>query len=269
MSFEFDNDMQKTIDLYLNDMMSKKERITFENTLDADASLKEEVQLYKTMQTTLNENDWNNLDRDINSQTFKDIKQQVLSNDYEALSGKIKKVENTYFNKKKKRYYIFAAAASVLVFIALSIPSLLNSNTFEKTYTNYSDWDNLPSLTEKGNANNAFDIEGSYQSNEFETIIKYYENRMNNNDSLAPYDYIYLGASYFKTKNELKAISSFDNLINSNSLDSSKGHWYKLLIYLKQEDKVKVKETLSIILESKTNHNYKKALELSKKIDLD
>ncbi len=74
---------------------------------------------------------------------------------------------------------------------------------------------------------------------------------------------MYIGASYEQLNENERALVSFDKLTQLTDFEEySKGYWYKLLLYLKLNNRQKALEMKAIILENKNNYNYKKALEL-------
>ncbi len=83
------------------------------------------------------------------------------------------------------------------------------------------------------------------------------------NDEFYPYALLYIGASYEQLNENERALVSFDKLTQLTDFEEySKGYWYKLLLYLKLNNRQKALEMKAIILENKNNYNYKKALEL-------
>ncbi|MGB3465230.1 MAG: hypothetical protein WBA74_08170, partial [Cyclobacteriaceae bacterium] len=86
-------------------------------------------------------------------------------------------------------------------------------------------------------------------------------------DARYPVALAYLGAAYDLSGENEKAISTFDILSDlENSIDRSKGYWYKLLIYMKSEDLPNSLKTLEIILQDPANYNYDKAVALYKEL---
>ena len=75
---------------------------------------------------------------------------------------------------------------------------------------------------------------------------------------------MYKGAAYELTNKNDEAITAFNELIaQPNFEEHTKGYWYKLLVYLKLEDKENVEAMLAIILKDKANHKYNEALKLA------
>jgi tetratricopeptide (TPR) repeat protein len=71
---------------------------------------------------------------------------------------------------------------------------------------------------------------------------------------------MYIGASYDKLNKNDNALIVFDKLSKSPNFDGySRGYWYKLLIYLKEDKRDKAIEIKNIILKNNYNFNYEKA----------
>ena len=260
--------MQEIIESYLNDVMSKEERAAFEGKMQEDKALKEEVLMYKALQESFNENDWHNIDKE--KEDLKKVKDKLQSDDFQNLSKTIRETEQTYLKSKESkskfsnRYAYLAIAASIILFVSIIFPFMFN-DTLGDYYNEYEDWGDIPSMTEKG-AEDGLSIESLYASEKYDEIISYYETNTEATDALEPYSLMKVGFSYFHNDQYKKALETFDVLIQLDSLESSRGYWYKLLVYLKEENEMKAKETLDIIISDKNNHNYKEAVVLSKKL---
>lgn len=269
MSLELNSNQQEEIDRYLKNIMSKEERIAFEKKMQSDFALKEDVTLYKSLQDSFNDNDWSSIDKSSNIEDFQSIKNRFKSKEYQDISKNIKNVEHLYSNKSKKKsnsnFYRLSIAATIVLFLAVGLPFLFNTNSLNDYYNDYEDWGDIPSVIEKGTENESQKIEELYTSKKYETLIKLYES--NNTKSYHNYSLMQIGYIYFELGYTEKAIEVFDKLIATKKLSSSKGYWYKLLIYLKTENKEKAIQQLDIILKDKNNYKYNEAIEISKKLN--
>lgn len=265
MSLEFNDKQQEEIDTYLQNTLSKEALISFEKKMQENTLFKEEVLLYKSLQQSFNKNDWNSTNN-TKLDNFQSIKNNLKSEEFQDISKNIRAVENTYLNtnkSKKSTFYKLAMAASILVFLAIGLPSLFN-NSLNDYYNEYENWNEIPSLTEKGTQNEAQKIEELYASKNYNALITLYETNIDK--EYHDYNLMQIGHTYTVLENTEKAIQVFDKLIASKKLSSSKGHWYKLLIYLKLHDKVKIKQQLDVILQDENNYKYEEALYLAKEI---
>lgn len=262
--------MHKMIDAYINDTMSLKDKLSFENKMETDVTLEEEVLIYKSLNESFNENDWHALDKIKHRESFKNIKLELKSETFQNISKNIKKAEKEHYNSineklnKPKKFYFAAIAASLLLFASIGLPFLLGNDTLEDHYSNYADWEDIPSLIEKGDE--VIPIEKLYEYKDYDAIISHYRAMSKENETLHAYSILKVGAAYFFKGNYDKAIQTFDVFIKLDTVASSRGVWYKLLVYLKQNNKIKTLETLEIILSNKNNYNYKQALKIKNKI---
>ncbi|WP_299890480.1 hypothetical protein [uncultured Lacinutrix sp.] len=268
MNSNHNDNMQKMIDGYLNGSLSLEQKAVFEKQINTDQALKEELLIYKALQESFNENDWHTLDKNSNIEDFKSIKNRFKTKEYQDISKNIKSVESLYCNKNKKKsnsiFYKLGIAATIILFLAIGLPFIFNTNSLNDYYNDYQNWDTIPSLIEKGSQNESQKIEELYTSKDYNSLIKLYE--ANNTNNYNNYSLIKIGHIYIELGFTEKAIEVFDKLIATKKLSSSKGYWYKLLVYLKIEDKEKAIEQLNIILQDKNNYKYEEAKELSNKI---
>lgn len=272
MSQTFENKRQQEIDAYLDGNMSEDGVIAFEKKMEKDPELKEDVLLQESLRQSFNEDDWSTISNDTDNEKLQSIKSVLRNEDTIAISSTIKSVGASYINtneprktKNNTRFYIQLAIAAVVIML-FALPFLIRTGA-TNYYDQYANWEQLPSLRTKGDAQTKI-IEGEslYLSQQYEEAIQYFENTIDVNDSYYSYALIYLGASYFHMDNTQKAHQTYDLLIDSNTLQSSYGYWYKLLLYLKNDDTQKIKEMLDLILSNPDHYNYDKAKELEKEL---
>lgn len=257
--------IHQEIEAYLQNEMSKSDRVLFEKRLEKDILLKEELNLHVSLNNTLNNEQTTSIESDLENATFKETKALLKSKTFQGISKNINLTSNQYFEErnrkktpKKRLYYITAIAATLVLLIGLT--TFLNTPN-ANLYKEYNTWNDLPSKIEKSD-NLAINIETYYNEKAYTKIIDLLIDKEQNTHEL-----IYLGASYFQLNKYEKSIEIFDELIASNSIDNSKGYWYKMLIHLKQKDTKKTKGLLTTITQNKQNYNYKKAIEIIKKLE--
>ena len=264
MNQPLDHKLQETITAYIRDSLSSDERIAFELRLGEDPSLMEEVLLQKSLLHAFNENDWDDTDYMGKEEDVNAIRTQLRSDDIQQISKHIRKTEDAYFNEGQeerptngKRLYTIIAIAAVLI-VLVGIPFFLSSGG--SNYENYANWNDLPSLVEMGTQENTIvKAEILYKSTDYNGVIETLDTEIKEGDVYYTYGLIYQGASYFQLNNFEKAHQTFDELIQTNTLQSSYGYWYKMLIYLKNENIPEVKRMLDTILSNSENYNYAKA----------
>ncbi|WP_104735650.1 tetratricopeptide repeat protein [Hanstruepera ponticola] len=263
------DDLKKKADDYVFGSMSKQLRSEFKKRIDSDSELAAYIKVNEEMKSQYNDEDWFFIDRkhsDIdNLESFlKNSKIQELKKTIQTINHK--HFENKSKSKKKNRYYYLLAACLV------SLLGYFVFNTSQSTldvYTEYSDWSTLPSLTSRGESNRDLlhSAEVAFLEQDYEKTKKMLEKYSDLNSIIDPNASLYLGISYLETNDFDSAIGTFDKLIQSNSLDSSKGFWYKALVYLKAGDKKGAKNILKLIVKSPSNYNYEKARDILKDID--
>lgn len=254
---------QEEIERYLHNEMNIEERSVFEKKIKSDELLKEEVLLQIAIHESFEDPSIQHNQNIYNIDLINDIKQQLKSDELRKTSKFIKESTKKHKNSNKKTIklvtkFIASIAAIFLISFMLFYNSQQNSLSL---YNEYADWNNLPSLIEKGESNTLSELEILYNAKKYKKIIA-----LNIPTNKAPYELIYIGTSYVKLNDFKNASITFDKLINTNSLESSRGYWYKLLIHLNQNKLTDAKKILAIILNNKENYNYTKAKELSEKI---
>ena len=260
-------EIQHKIDLYLSNTMSESERLSFEEQMESNADLKEMVLLQKSIGEVLFENEFDHIKDDEIEKELGQIKNTLQSKTYQEHKESIKSTALTYQKTKQRRRLLLVSSVAAAILAITSIFLFPTKDTFETIYAEYSDWDELTSYVEQSDANEFSKGEFLYQEKKYEEAIQFFEiYTTDKNKKLYAPGLMYLGASYFANDNASKALAKYDLLINSNSYDSSKGHWYKLLIYLKQKDSSQVNKTLEIILSDQNNYNFQKAKEIKKSL---
>lgn len=263
MSQIFEDKRQQEIEAYIQGVMSTEALAIFKEKLANDSTLQEDVFLQESLRDSLGEDHWASLENDPTNEELQKLKTTLRNDTYTEISNTIKEVgahyQNNPTNKKQDRrvYYQIAIAAAVLLLCAL--PFLINSQS-EGYYDQYANWEDLPSLREKGDSQtNLIEGESLYLSQNYEEAIRYFENSIDPENPYYSYELLYLGASYFQVDDLVKAHQTYDTLIATNTLQSSYGYWYKLLLYLKVENTEKANEMLSLIVSSPDHYNYKEA----------
>lgn len=268
MNQEFTDKTHQEIEAYIMHSMSEEEITSFESKINEDDLLKQEVLLQQSIHQAFNENDWNNGHHSDEEKGIKNLTNKLSSNTYKKASQNINNAADAYFSKMEGKairenhfpFYKIAIAVSVLLFISFLF--FFSSNSLESQYKILAQWDDIPSVVEKGaSGNTVAKGEELFRTGKYNDVINFYASSQTD----SPYSFIYLGISYLELNNHEKALQVFDQLIATNSIESSRGYWYKLLVYIKMNDKNKAREMLNIILKSEDNYNYQKALLLSER----
>lgn len=269
MNSDEENNIQDKIDLYLNNTMSDSERLLFEKQLEENIHLKEQVLIQKSIAEVIFDNDMSHVKDNVKVDELASIKNSLQSENYKTHASSIELASQAYVKRKQRNRFLYVSSIAAAILIFASILLFPKEQSLDDLYAEYADWNQLTSYIEQSNIQSEF-AKGEilYTSKKYLEAIQFFETyRTNKNNNLYAASLMYLGASYFGNNNEVKAIEIYDILINSDSYDSSKGHWYKLLIYLKQKDLEKIKETLEIIISNSNNYKHKQAIEIQKNFE--
>jgi tetratricopeptide (TPR) repeat protein len=261
-----ENNIQERIDLYLNDTMAASERLLFEKELKENPSLREEVLLQKSISEVIFDNDFSHIEDSSKAEELAEIKKTLQREDYKEYTSNIENASRTYMKRKQNKRLLYFSSIAAAILISVSVLLFPKEQSFDELYAEYADWDQLTSYVEQSNLQNEF-AKGEilYTSKKYTEAIQFFETyRKNKNNNLYAPSLMYLGASYFGNDNDTKALEIYDILIDSDSYDSSKGYWYKLLIYLKQKDTEQIKKTLETILSHPNYYKHQLAVEIDK-----
>lgn len=247
------------INQYLKGTLPEEERLLFEKKLVEDETLREEVIIQKQL-FFLQGVETKELPFGFdNKADVLDIQNKLQSEEYKLLSAKIRNASRATKNKsntKKSIWYKYAVAASIVLVFGI-VFYFNSSNSLENYYHENVNWEELPSFIEKGNAENDFQKgENFFKNKAYKNAIIAFK-KVSSNDQLYPFALMYLGASYERNNEDDKAIQTFQELSKLTSFEEhSKGYWYELLIYLKQNNTEKAKQIKAIILQDSNNYNY-------------
>ncbi|WP_290702158.1 tetratricopeptide repeat protein, partial [Lacinutrix sp.] len=78
--------------------------------------------------------------------------------------------------------------------------------------------------------------------------------------------FLYLGVSQLELENYTEALKNFQKIIDSKTMDQSKGYWYKALTYLKMDDRENAIKEFEISAYSPKHFNHVEARELLKEL---
>ncbi|MDC8004682.1 tetratricopeptide repeat protein [Aureisphaera galaxeae] len=235
------------IDGYLKGTLDEDTRNNFEQRLQSDSELREELEIQKKLYEHF----------------------EVHSEEEERLQGVMKSIEDAgkayhglHGRRKKLRYFIPVAASIVLLVGYFMFFG--SSSSMDSLYAEYSDWDSLPSLTERGTEVNTLQKAADYFSEKsYAEAISALQTHLEK-DPENPLALSYLGLSHLEMQNYDEAIKTFDLLQNGTSLDRNKALWYKAMTYLKAKDEANTISTLEHLLEDSNNYKHKEANELLK-----
>ena len=261
------------IDDFLRGHLAPEAHEAFEKAMESIPELKEDVLISKDLMSSLDKNNWNTDHYNSKSPEVIALRNKLRTEEYTALANTITNVGNDYLNQEqkltKKRFWLYPSGIAAAIVILIGSYFFLKPTNLGDQYENYANWESLPSIIEKSDANESIllQLERDYLDRNFDRIISVSENIYLLNTSERAFALQYLGAAYFETSQYQKAIKTFNDLTQLNSLEFSKGYWYNLLIYLKTNDKVNALSLSKTITKDSNNYNYKKALEIKNKLE--
>ncbi|WP_299888107.1 hypothetical protein [uncultured Lacinutrix sp.] len=264
----------KQIDDYIKGGMMDDDRLSFEKEMEQNTALKDEVILQQELITLIGLEEWVSFRNTKENEDLRALKEQLRSKTFQDASKKIKQIGlDNYKEKKekieeKKRKFPFYYIPAAVILLFISVFFMNRNSGLDSYYKDYANWNKeLSSFIVKNSDTSAFSNgEIAFKNKNYTSALKYFKTIKRNN-KLYPYSLMYIGASYELENENKKALATFDQLITLNTFEEhTKGYWYKLLIYLKLNDKKNVEETLNTILQNKENYHYEEAILLSSKI---
>ena len=267
--FKMNNDNNDLkIEAYLGGTMSPEDALEFENLISNDASLREEVKLAKQVNLHLS-GEFGSDEISENDYT-RDIKTFLRTEEAKMLEKSLLKARGEYQKttlKPRNRNFLFIAAAIAAMLIVSVGILFLQQDSTENLFAEYYNSTDLPSVIKRGDNHDGLTkgVE-AFQNLDYSNAIQTFETYKNSTSEINPAVYLYEGVSYIQLERYEAALFEFDKLIASNSLDSSKGLWFKALVYIKMDNKRLAKNVLEEIIKDPSNFNYSKALELKEEL---
>ncbi len=262
------DELRLKIEEYLGGIMSTSEATLFEQEMARNSELKEEVILQKQINHHLRD-DKLNAEIPENEYTRR-IRTYVKSDEAAHIKQVLKGVEKDYKErvKKPRRKNLMVAAILIGALLLSGIGYWYTSQaTPQELYASYYSTNDLPSVIQRGDKDSKL-AKGAvaFQENNFELALNYFSEYIESTSELDPFVYIYIGVINMEQGNIASANMALDNAIDSNTLDSSRGLWFKALTYLKAGDTENAGLFLKKLVESTTNFNYSKAKDLLEKL---
>ena len=264
------DELQLKIEQYVSGSMSEHEANEFEKLMNANAELKSAVTLSKQLNfhlsgtmddTEVPKNEYTDkLKSFIESEEAQELKETLKSVQLERRVPKL---------RSKRRRFILVAAAAVIIFLVSAIGLLFPSEQgTDKLFAQYYSEEDLPSVIRRGNDNTLLEQGAvAFQNEEFADALAYFKEYEASTEEPDMALYLYKGATLMELSNYYGAIEEFELAIDSESIDATKGFWFKAMAYLKSGDVANAKYVLKDISGHVWYYNHDKAKELLKKLD--
>jgi tetratricopeptide (TPR) repeat protein len=238
------------IESYVSGNMTAAEKMEFEKQMELDPELKETVALYRTLQESYT--------------SIEQTKPGVLQ-----LEKTLENVSGNYFKEEKqapvftmqKTFRVLAVAASLILGFLLLQPVLFTKGN-KDLFKTYYQQEELS--VERGETDSIVKAILFFNKNEYQQALDYLEpvtqkNPEANNLILARGE-CYLGLNQFD-----KALKSFEEVAQKETVYKDRANWLKAMAYLKQEKFTECRNFLSTIAETSTY--FKTAQKLIAKLD--
>ncbi|AUC75480.1 tetratricopeptide repeat protein [Olleya sp. Bg11-27] len=261
------DNLLKQADNYLEKLLSESESTAFEIELSNNIELQEYLAINKELGIQFDNKGWQFVDASKSPQV-KDLEDYFKGEEAQSLKTVLNKVGGNYKDTSKpkgnnniKRYTFFTIAASVVLLIGLFF---LNNN--QNIYNDYNSWLELPSLIERGDSESITlqEAEQAFIAKDYLAATTLYSKYLTETKSINTNVYLYLGIAQLELNQNENALSSFDVILKSNSIDFSKGYWYKTLVCLKVEDTNNAIKQLELIVKDSSNYKFSEAEKILK-----
>lgn len=258
------------IDDYLSGNMSMSEQQAFEERLRTDTALAREFKLQKEMFAMYGNENWIEGDADVlKTDQAKQLQSFFKSDEATGLKATINEiiVENRT-NVNSRKYWLIGIAASIAVLLTVSL-FVFKDNNYDDLYASYVHLDEIPSLVTRGEDTHKLLEEAQllFEAQKYEEATQSFSEYHQKEATINPLSYIYNGIAYIELGEFDHALVQFKRLEDSNTLQAKKAKWYRALVFLKQKNRTKLKQTLQTILDNNSNYKYKEAQELLDMID--
>lgn len=256
------------IEQYISEAMSGEERLSFERELESDPALQEAYKLSLEINEHLLEeySEYEIPDNEFTQALKEELRSEASKNIKETIAKVGVEHAKKSITPRKKNYGWVAAIAAAFI-VGLGLTFFTGSDESE-VYDDFYAVADLPSVIKRGDTDS--DLEQgvlAFQKEEYPEALQHFEVYRSKGLHLNDAVYLYSGMSHVALGDFDASHADFDILIASNSLDASKGLWFKALAYLKAEDIEKVKQLLKKILLDSSNFNFTKAQDLLEELE--
>ncbi|MEM7185013.1 MAG: hypothetical protein AAF466_00035 [Bacteroidota bacterium] len=264
------DELRLRIESYLGGEMSSEEVVAFELEMENDPQLMAEVQLSRQINLHFSESE--DPEAVPNNSYTRDLRSFLDSDEAAEIKETLRNVQLErrvpQLRRKRRRLVLVSVAASVL-FLVSAIGLLFQSEPgTDKLYAQYYSTADLPSVIRRDDNSSLLESGVvAFQNGDLADAMAYFENYEASTEEPDVAVFLYKGATYMEQEQFFKAIEAFEVVIDSGSIDASKGFWFKAMAYLKAGDK----NNAIHILEDIANHiwyfKHDQAKELLEKLD--
>ncbi len=241
-------ELAEKIERYLNGEMQPPEGRDFELQLSADEGLRKELELYKSINTTMNA-----------PPSEEELRRTLQQMNRKYFPGGAKLMQGAF-----KKWMAVAAAVTVIVFGAVYF-LISGKPSTEKLYARYAEPVSLDVQLRGSSADSlAQKAAAEFNKKNYAAATPLLEQYLLQRPDDAQMKFS-LGVAYTETRNHERADKLFAVMASGNSAFAETAKWWFALSALKQNDKAQCRERLGNILS--TSPYYTRAKELLKELD--
>lgn len=254
------------IEKFLKGKLSEDEQKAFSAKREADLAFNEKVDFEETLYNSLNDDNWSFLKKP-ESDELDEYITLFKSDETTKLKSVLQEVNATYQNttKKKSKIWIIYASAAVVTLLICFLVLFNKSSSHLELYASYLDTSEMPSLVSRGDESGIIRAQHFFEKGMYAEALPLFNDSITESDQPKSILSLYVGISQMELDQYEDAEKTFDMLIASNTLNASKGYWYKALLYLKANE---IDKTITLLrmISSESLYNYQKANELLKEL---
>jgi TolA-binding protein len=257
----------KKIDAYLDGELTGSELSSFLDEMKHNSELAKEVELYKNVNTLLQDKAADDSKRKDLEKLHEEFMNSRSKSDKNSVAAPL------IIKRNRSRKFYYAVAAGLAIFIIASgiyffmkYNSYSNQKIFAAYYMPYEYSSATRGVSDdKVTKQDPFDkgLE-QYEAANYSAAIPFFLTTLLE-DTVAYGADFFVGICYIETDQYNKALTSFQKIISSKSIDySEEAHWYLGLCYLKTENKLKAIEQFKFLIQNSSYYKSKSEEILSK-----
>jgi len=264
------DELQLKIEQYVSGSMSELEAKDFEQLMAESDALNTAVNLSKKFNAHLS----GTVDDSAASKNeyTKELRFFLESEEAQELKEKLHTIQlerRLPHLRTKRRRVAFIAAAAAAIFVVSAIGLLFQAETGpDQLFATYYTANDLPFVITRGTSNALLERGATaFYDQEYTNALGYFEQYEASTEEPEIALHLYKGVALMQLERYYAAIEEFEIVIDSDSVDATKGFWFKAMAYLKSGDVTNAEYVLKDIASHVWYYNHEKAKELLEKLD--
>ena len=242
---DMSNEKNNRIEEYLDGNMSEKESKEFQNAMQEDSKLANDVSIVKEVNQTISQN-----------RKLKEFQKQLdsLNDTYFPMEEENHQSQGVVRQLPRRNLRRWLVAASILILVVSSIFVWTSHNNGVDSTTLFAAHYEPYGLGQRGNDSNLNELEQKaafvYNNNNFTEATPLFEELIQIDPSNEK-NILRLGSAYLSTNQSQKAVDAFQKIIsNPQSALVQTAQWYQALAYLQLENDSAAKSILNTLANS-------------------